>query len=416
MHILFLSHYFPPEVNAPASRTWEHARRWTESPDIGVTVITNHPHHPYGKIYPGYENRRLTRERMGNVRIRRVKTLPAANRGYLGRTLNYMFFMGASVIASLFVSKPDVVVATSPQFFCAIAGFAVSRIRRKPFVFELRDIWPESIVSVSAMKPGPAIRFLERIELFLYKKSSRVVALTNAFRSNLIGRGINGGKIDIVRNGADLRFFKPEPAPASLADALGVAGKFVVSYIGTVGMAHAVDKILETAELLTGHPDIVFLIVGEGAEKRRIEKLAESRGLANVRALPGVPKADIPNYYALSDLVLVTLRKTPLFRTVIPSKIFEIMASAKPVLCSVDGECREIVESAGAGVFVEPENPKQMADAILELQNDREKRTAMGKNGRAYVEKHFDRDSLARRYLDILKNVHRNGGHPKGKC
>lgn len=405
MQILFLSHYFPPEVNAPASRTYDHARRWVKEPDVRVTVLTNHPNHPYGILYEGYENRRLICEEKEGIAVRRVKTYLAPNAGFLRRIINYLFFIPASVIAATGIPAPDIAVATSPQFFCAVAGFLISRLKRCPFVFELRDLWPESIVSVGAMKPGAAIRILEKLELFLYRKAAKIVVLTESFRSNLISRGIPDSKISVIRNGADLSFFSPRSAPSYLIETLGAKGKFIVSYIGTVGMAHAVEKILDVAEELGSCDDILFLIVGEGAQKQKIRKLAKRKGLSNVKILPGVSKAQVPDYYALTDLNLVTLRNTPIFRSVLPSKIFEIMAMSRPILCAVDGECRRLIEESGCGVFVEPENVKEIADQIRQLRSQREKLNEMGEKGRRFAERFFNRDDLARRYLEILKGA-----------
>ena len=287
MHILFLSHYFPPETNAPASRTYEHARCWVKTSDVRVTVVTNHPNHPYGVLFQGYENRWLTREEKDSIEVLRVRTCLAPNAGFFGRTLSYLFFMVAGVTATIKMPGPELVVATSPQFFCAAAGFIVSQLKRCPFVFELRDIWPESIVTVGAMKPGPMIRILEKLELFLYRRSTLVVAVTNAFRDNLIRRGIPGSKIHVIKNGVDLSAFSPRPVSMNLIRRLDAEGKFVVSYIGTVGMAHAVDKIVEVAEQLKDIPDILFLIVGEGAQKKCIQKMVREKGLQNIRGAAG---------------------------------------------------------------------------------------------------------------------------------
>ncbi len=399
MHILFLSHYFPPETNAPASRTYEHAKHWVRHPDVRVTVVTNHPNHPYGILYEGCKNEWLTREKKDGIDVRRVKTYLAPNAGFLRRTLNYLFFM---VIATIRMPRPDLVVATSPQFFCAVAGFIVSRLKGVPFVFELRDIWPESIVTVGAMRPGMTIRILERLERFLYCRSTLVVAVTDAFRDNLIRRGIPASKIRVIKNGVDLARFFPRPAPAGLIRRLDAEGKFIVSYIGTVGMAHAVDNILEVATQLEDVPDILFLIVGEGAQKKAIQKMAKERGLSNVRVLPGVSKEKVVDYYALTDLNLVTLRGTPLFQKVIPSKIFEIMGMARPILCAVDGECRKIIKEAGCGRFAEPEDVGQMVHLIRKFRQKREMLSAMGENGRRHVKACFDREELAGRYLDLL--------------
>lgn len=403
MHILFLSHYFPPEVNAPASRTYEHARRWVQQPGVKVTVITNHPNHPKGVLYPGYKNGWITEEEIDGISVRRVKTFLAANAAVIRRTANYLFFMVAAIGGAIGVSKPDLVVATSPQFFCAIAGYVISRLKRRPFVFELRDIWPDSIVTVGAMEASFLIRLLERLELFLYRKATLIVAVTDSFRENLISRGIPAAKVVVVKNGVDLDFFQPRTRSHELVTKFGAEEKFIAAYIGTIGMAHAVDGIVEAAELLRGETDILLLIVGEGAGKAEVESLIASKGLQNIKVMEGVNKDLVREYYALADINLVTLRKKPLFLTVIPSKIFEIMAMGKAVLSSVDGESRRILEAAGAAVFVEPENSAQLSSAIRRLRDEPECLRRMGKNGRQFVVQHYDRNKSADTFLEHLK-------------
>jgi colanic acid biosynthesis glycosyl transferase WcaI len=245
------------------------------------------------------------------------------------------------------------------------------------------------------------------VELFLYGKSARVIALTDAFKRNLVSRGIPPSKIEVVKNGVDLSFFNPHLASPGLIQELQVNSRFVASYIGTVGMAHAVEKIVEVAERLKGVPEILFLVVGEGANKEKIQNLVSQKGLSNIKILPGVSKDRVRDYYAVTDLNLVTLRNTKLFRTVIPSKIFEIMAMGRPILCSVDGECRKIVEQAGSGVYVEPENVEQMAQVVQNLSRGNDVLLTMGQNGRRFVEAYFDRDNLAATYLTLLRQVSR---------
>ena len=403
MHILFLTHYFPPEVNAQASRTYEHAKRWVRDRSVRVTVVTNHPNHPRGILYPGYANNWISRETIDGIAVRRVKTFLAANAAVVRRTLNYLFFMIAAVVGAAPVKDVDVVVATSPQFFCAVAGWATSRLKRKPFVFELRDLWPESIVTVGAMKRSRTVRLLEKLELFLYRQASLIVAVTDSFRDNLVSRGIPTEKIIVIKNGADLEFFQPRPKPEELAKQIGADDKFVAAYIGTVGMAHAVRTIVEAAELLRSEPDILLLVIGEGAEKNNVQQLAATKQLTNIKILPAVNKATIREYYALTDLNLVTLRDQPLFLTVIPSKIFEIMAMGRPILSSVHGEARRILEAAGAAQFVAPENAQELAVAILELRGNRARLRQMGESGRMFVEREYNRDRLAAHYLRELR-------------
>jgi len=404
MHILFLSHYFPPEVNAPASRTFEHTRQWVKDPAVKITVITNNPNHPKGILYPGHSNNWIKKEQIQNINVVRVKTYLAPNAGFIRRTLNYLFFIPAAVSASSSVKKPDIVIGTSPQFFCAVAAFIISRLKRCPFIFELRDIWPESIVTIGAMHKSFVISLLERLELFLYRHSSMIIALTNAFRENLISRGIPATKIKVLKNGVDLSFFKPKERSKELINTLKAENKFIVSYIGTVGMSHAIDKIVDVAEKFSSNPEILFLIVGEGAQKRYIEHIVSTKNLDNIKVLPGVSKKEIIDYYAVTDLNLVTLRNTPLFKTVIPSKIFEIMAMSRPILCAVDGECRQIIEDSDSGIFVEPENVEQIAKCITDLYNKKDLLKKMGESGRLFVEQNADRNKIANEYLNILKD------------
>ncbi len=255
MKILFLSDNFPPEVNAPASRTFEHCREWVKA-GHDVTVITTAPNFPKGVVFPGYRNRLWQREEMEGIRVVRVWTYITANAGFGKRTLDYLSFMVSGFLAGLVQRRPDVIVGTSPQFFTTCAAWMLAVFRWRPFVFELRDLWPESIKTVGAMNESAALRALERLELFLYRKASAVVAVTASFKRNLISRGIAGDKIAVVTNGVDLSRFRPLPPDLALRDALGIPHQaFVAGYIGTHGMAHALETVLEAARLLGAEGD-----------------------------------------------------------------------------------------------------------------------------------------------------------------
>jgi colanic acid biosynthesis glycosyl transferase WcaI len=264
MHLVFLTDNFPPETNAPATRGYEHARRWVEA-GHRVTVITCAPNFPEGKVYAGYRNRWHQRETIDGIEVVRVKSFIAANKGFAARILDYVSFMLTGSVAALFVQRPDVVLATSPQFFCAVGGWLVAKLRRRPFVFEVRDLWPESIKAVGAMRQGRLIEALEKLELFLYRQASGVVVATEAFRENLRSRGIDPRKITVVRNGVDLTRYAPRERDTQLAEELGLTGKFVVGYLGTHGMAHALHRVVEAAELVRDDPRLHFLFVGGGA-------------------------------------------------------------------------------------------------------------------------------------------------------
>ncbi len=292
MHILFLSDNFPPEVNAPASRTHEHCRQWVQAGER-VTVITCAPNFPKGEVFGGYRNRLWQQETVDGIRVIRVWSYITANEGFLRRVLDYMSYMLMAFIASLFVRRVDVVVGTSPQFFTAVAGWAVGAVKRVPFVFELRDLWPESIKAVGAMKDSAVLRALERLELFLYRRAARIVSVTHSFRDTLMRRGIDGAKIDVVTNGVDIGRFSPRERDAALEAELGFGGCFVAGYIGTHGLAHALETLLEAMQILQADPsgaDIRLLMLGDGARKEALQAEAARRGLANVRFVDSVPK------------------------------------------------------------------------------------------------------------------------------
>jgi glycosyltransferase involved in cell wall biosynthesis len=406
MHILYVSQYFPPEPGAPAARVSELARAWTEA-GHKVTVLTGMPNHPTGVIHDKYRQKLFVREDFHGVEVLRTWIYAAANRGKVRRSLAYASFAASAVVwGQLRAERPDVLVATSPQFLCAVAGRAISWLRRIPFVFEVRDLWPESIVAVGALPADHwLVRGLEKVEVHLYDVAQRIVVVTDSFRRRLIERGVPSDKISVIKNGVDLGRFSPLGRETSLRARLGYEDRFVVSYVGTLGMAHGLDAVLDVAKSLEGRDDIRFLFVGDGAEGVRLKARADDEGLKNVTFLGALPRDAMNEVYATSDACLVSLRKTDLFQTVIPSKIFEILAMARPVILSVDGEARSIVEASEGGIFVPPEDVAAMREAILALAIDRDRCTKMGELGRRYVIGAFDRRKLAEDYLRVLEEV-----------
>ncbi len=404
MRILFLTDNFPPETNAPATRTFEHARRWVKS-GAQVTVVTTAPNFPAGRLFAGYRNRLFQREWIEGIETIRVWTYITANQGFARRTLDYLSFMVSGFLASLFLPRPDVIVSTSPQFFTACAGYVLSRMKRRPFVFELRDLWPDSIVAVGAMGESRAIHAMRRLEYFLYRKAARIVSVTHSFKSVLCGNGVPAEKIVVVRNGADLAGFTPGEKPAELEAQHGLKGKFIAAYIGTVGMAHGLGTLLDAAERLRNDSRIAFLVVGDGAERVQLEVEAQRRGLANVVFTGSVDKDEVRRYWRFADAALVLLRDRPLFRHVLPSKIFEAMATARPIVLGVLGESAELLRDAGAGIVITPESAEELADALARLATDPVMARELGRSGRRFVEKELDRDKLAAAMLGELRRV-----------
>lgn len=407
MHILFLTDNFPPEVNAPASRTFEHCREWVKQ-GHKVTVITGLPNFPRGEIYPGYRNKLYQCETMAGIKVVRVWTYIAANEGVARRTLDYLSYMLTSFIAGLFIRKVDVIVGTSPQFFTACAARALSFFKRKPWVFELRDLWPESIEAVGAMKNARLLKLLERVELSLYRSASEIISVTRSFKENLIARGIHADKITVVTNGVDLTRYHPVTKSSAVVDKLGLAGKFVVGYIGTHGMAHGLQTILQAAEQLKAEPraqHIVFLLLGDGACKQALVAQAAKKRLDNVLFVDSVSKEEVPAYWSVLDATVIHLIDSPAFAKVIPSKLFEAMAMGVPVVHAVRGESADITNDFQLGPVIEPEKPEQLVRAVLSLLTASPEQVEAYRRNCIEAAKAFDRTILAMKLLERLQRT-----------
>jgi colanic acid biosynthesis glycosyl transferase WcaI len=399
--ILFLSENFPPETNAAATRVFERAVYWARW-GHQVTVITQAPNFPHGKLFDGYRNDWHRVEEMSGIRVVRVKTYISANRGVLRRTLDFVSYGVMASLSGLREPRPDVICATSPQFFAAVAGWLIGALRRVPFVFELGDLWPLSISAVGAMKKGLALSAIEQIELFLYRRSSRVAALTHAFKRNLTERGIDPAKIDIVINGVDLPRYAPRPRDAAFERDWNLAGKFVIGYVGTHGMAHGLINVLDAAERLRGDDRIRFLFVGAGAERDMLIETALARGLTNVVFAPPQPKDAMPAVWSVLDVALVHLKDSPAFAEVIPSKIFEAMAMGLPILFAAPaGEATQLLQRHGAGLTIAAGDPEALAGAVLRLAGDAEERKRFAEASLAAAPKH-SRETQAREMLGVF--------------
>jgi glycosyltransferase involved in cell wall biosynthesis len=401
MKILFITDNFPPEVNAPATRTYEHIQEWLKDDDIEVTVITCAPNFPHGKVYEGYKNKLYQRQNIDGIDVIRVWSYMTSNSGFLKRVIDYVSFAFMAFWIGLF-QKHDVVIATSPQFFTTWAAWAISKIRRKPWVFELRDLWPESIKTVGAMKQGKAIEWLEKIELGLYRSCDKVIAVTDAFKSNLISRGIDENKIEVVTNGSNLQLFAPRDRNPTLMAELGLEGKFIIGYIGTHGLAHSLDFIIACAAKVID-PKVHFLFIGDGAMKSTIMNQADQLALKNVTFLDPISKQDVPEYLSIVDVSLAPLKKEDNFKTVIPSKIFEAAAMKKPTLLGVEGQAQEILEKYGAGICFEPENEADFLQKIEILQSV--EFYASCQDACENLANDFDRKKLAGKMLQMIKSL-----------
>jgi glycosyltransferase involved in cell wall biosynthesis len=407
MKILYISQYFPPEMGAPAARAAELSRHWAAA-GHDVTVLTGFPNHPTGVVPPEYRarfRRLVAREQIHGVNLVRSWLLPFPNRKAYERMLNYTSFCFSAASTGLFLSRPDVVIATSPQLLVALAGWWVARSKRVPFVFEVRDLWPESLAAVGAGDGKSLLhRTLAKIAGFLYRRADRIAVVTPAFEDHLVKHwSVPREKISVIENGVETDLFAPQAASA-LRKELNVEGKFVVSYIGTMGMAHGLETILDAAAALRStNPEIIFLVLGEGAEKERIAALARQRGLDNLRFIGQQPREKIPAYICASDVCLVLLKKNDVFKTVIPTKMLEFMSCARPVILGVDGQARIILEEAQAGLVVEPENSDALASAVRYLASNPEMAAKLGRNGREYIVRNCSRRQTAEKYIRVLE-------------
>jgi colanic acid biosynthesis glycosyl transferase WcaI len=402
MKILVLADNYLPEIAATSFRIHEHAKHWIEC-GHEVTVVTCVPNWPHGKTFAGYRNRFYQEETIDGVRVIRVWSYMAANAGFVKRTLDYLSFLLSAVMWCWRYPRCDVILATSPQFFTSVAGWLISWLRWRPWVFEVRDLWPASIEAVGAVRKPRLLRWLEQLELFLYRQATRVIAVTDPIRADLIHRGITADKIDVVTNGVDPHAFDPDHFHDNARQRLGIgADAILAGYIGTTGLAHGLTTILEAAALCHARIDVTFLIMGEGAERQRLEQLARESGLNNVRFADRVPREQLPAYLAAVDVPIIHLRPDPVFQTVIPSKMFEWMAMRKPLLMAVEGEAARIVAEHQCGVCIPSGDAAAMADAVCRLAHRRGDRAAMGLRGQQAVARHYSRRVKALAALQTL--------------
>ena len=405
MRIAFICQYFVPEIGAPSARVSELCREWVRA-GHDVTVVTGFPNHPTGIIPPEYRGAIFRRELLDGITVFRNWLYATPNEGFIKRTLSHLSFMlSALVLSTPRMRGHDVIVVSSPAFFVVISAWFMSRLWRIPYVFEVRDLWPGIFVELGVLKNRIIIRALEAVEMFLYRQAAKVVVVTHSFRDILLRRGLADTHVVTITNGVDCEAFRPGPRDDEIRRAHGLDNTFVVLYIGAHGISHALSAVLEAARALESDRDIAFVFVGEGAEKRMLMQKAEQQGLRNVRFVPGQPKHQVAAWYATADAALVPLRNIPLFETFIPSKMFEIMACARPIVGSVRGEARTILQKSGGALIVDPEDAAGIAAAVRSLHGNRALGARLGEAGRRFVEAQYDRRALANDYLRVLESI-----------
>jgi colanic acid biosynthesis glycosyl transferase WcaI len=397
-------------MGAPAARVSELVRHWVRA-GHEVTVLTGFPNHPDGVVRPEYRKRfrrMIARETVDGVQVVRTWLLPFPNRKAYERMLNYSSFCVSAALAGTFLEPPDVVIATSPQLLVGLSGWWTAKVKGVPFVLEVRDLWPESLAAVGVGNADSLLhRVLGRIAGFLYRKATQIVVVTPAFREHLIRRWqVPAKKISVVQNGVEAGLFSPRTSDPELRKQLNAEGRFVVSFIGTLGLAHGLETVIAAAERLASvAPEVLFMLVGEGADRERIAALAVAKRLNNICFVPQQPREKIPAYIAASDACLVVLRKSEVFETVIPTKMLEFMSCERPVILGVGGQAKEILEKSRGGICVEPGNPDALCEAILRLHQNPQLCQSLGRSGREYIVQNLSRERTATEYMWALHTL-----------
>jgi glycosyltransferase involved in cell wall biosynthesis len=406
MRIAVLTHYFPPEAGAPQTRLFELARRFVQAGDE-VTVLTGLPNYPTGVVPVAYRGHFAFEERMEGVRVLRRWVYATPNSGFLRRILNHLSFALTSVTAARDLGPVDVLLVESPPLLIGLGAFALSWLKRAPYVLNVSDIWPQSAIELGMLQNRAAVALAEALERRMYRSAAYVTVPTPGMVETLVARGFSRDRIRLVTNGVDTDVFRPGPRDAALAERLGLDGQKVFLYAGTHGISQGLDVILGAARLTTD-PDVRFVLAGEGAEKPALMARASEDGIANVTFLPNQPKDVMPALLNLAYATIIPLRPLELFRSAMPSKMFESMAAGRPVVASLDGEAADLVRRSGCGVVTAPRDAHDLASAVKRLAADPESVRNMGSAGRAYVVEHFNRATIAGQLSQLLYDAARS--------
>lgn len=409
MKILMLTQYFYPEVGATQTRIYEFAKNLIRK-GHQVTVITEVPNHPIGIIHEQYQGRLFILEKVDAIRVIRVWVWARQKKSFANRILFYLSYMVMSFFAGLyFKGRYDIIFATSPPLFVGVSGYLLSIFKRSKFVLDVRDLWPAAATALGELSNKRIISLAEKIEKILYKNADAIVAVTRGFCEFIRQKGGDKNKIFYIPNGTVEDLFKPLASDPKMKKKLGLEGKFIVTFAGTLGIAQGLWSLIHAAKLLRHYDDIVLLFIGDGPVKSQLIELARKLKLTNTYFHPQVPITNINPYLNASDILLVSLKNDVVFNTFIPSKMFDFMACGKPIILSVDGEARRIFEKAKAGLYVNPENFYMLSDAIIKLYGDPGLCRRYGKNGRSFATRNFSRKEHSEQLEKVFKSLV-NGG------
>lgn len=405
MKILFLTQYCPPEVGAPQNRIFEFAKQLKKF-NHEVTILTAMPNYPKGEIFEGYRDKKVVLEEIDGIKIVRTSIYATKDKSFTKRLRNYLSFTFSSVLTgSKYIDKQDAIITESPPLFLGWSGYILAKKKKAKFIFNISDLWPESAVKLGVLHNKLLISLSTWLEEFCYKKAHAVTGQTKGIVDNIVSRGFDKNKVHLITNGVDTEFFKRENRDEEFRKELGVDGKFAICYAGIHGIAQGLEVIIEAADILRDYKDIQFLFFGDGPEKQKLIDMVKEKGLSNVTFMPVQSKPKMPRIVASMDATIIPLKKLDLFKGALPSKMFESLASELPIVLAVEGEAEKLINDAQAGITVEPENSKEIAEAVLKLYKDPELRTKLGQNGRKYVMEHYAREAIARKLEKILLNL-----------
>jgi glycosyltransferase involved in cell wall biosynthesis len=403
VRFLILTQYYAPEIGAPQTRLWSMSN---ELKRLGheLEVVTSLPNYPRGKIFSGYQRTFYRREILDGITVHRVWLYPALGSGFR-RMLNYGSFTVTSLFGLFFVKKPDYIFVEAPPLFLSLPAYIAGLWYRAPFILNVADLWPDAAVEGGILKDGILLRMLYAIERWSYRKAAYINAVTEGIRESLLRKkDVPSRKVLFLPNGVDTDRFQPSPADLDLKKKLGLEGKKIILWAGTLGFAHGLDYVLQAAGLLRGNPEIHFLFLGDGSARSTLQQLSKKLELRNVSFHDPVPSAHLPPFFSIAEAGLASLLGTAIHDGARPSKIFPVLASGKPVIFVGRGEAARLVQDANAGIVVPPEDPEALANAILQFIEKPEWIEELGKNGRSFVKLNFEWSKLTREWVAQLNN------------
>lgn len=402
--IIIVSQYFPPETGAASSRMGDLTKQLSLD-NYEVTVLTEIPNYPEGKITKGYSLRLLKREKIGTVQVFRSFVLPTKRRNFLERAIFFVSFFLGTLINSFRLPAADIVMGTSPSPLTALSAWFIARIKGAKFVLDIRDLWPASIISLTHMKSGLVVFVLKKLEKFLYNRADLISLAVPGFREHISGVADKPKNYIDLLNGAPDEFFEVEESNILIEGLPNLDDKFVVFFSGNHGIAQAADTLIKAAETLKESDNIHFLFVGNGICKPAMIKMSKDSGLTNTTFLGSQPRKNMPHIIGMASICVVPLRRLPIFEHAMPSKMFEYMARGKPIILSVLGEAKALLEESGGGICIEPENHKALADAILTLYENSEMVSRLGKDGKEFVRNNYRKSVIIENFSKTLKEV-----------